>query len=815
MSPAISSIPLDIVPKTGPRVSFELRFAVWCMTRILIQVNRSSDLRCIGHCLEFFQPKSVRYHSECQRELTDNSIFCDVKDIYFLAFPNDPLRNKFFVYGVYVLELVQTGIVAVTFFRAFGTGFGDYAFLDQIGPSWFSIPILSGLVAFLADIFYAYRISVLAESYWVAGSVVFLAITQLAGSIAQGVEMQQVGLFSGLLGTQFKVATAFWNGGSALCDVIIAVCMAFYLTRRGSELGMPSTQRLLRRVVTLIIGSGAATASIAILNFDVSDSDLDTMSIALDALIFATAWGHVLLAPYTKVEESFNLHATHDVLMYGVGRDNLHKYDHFTFPGAVPRTFIGSILLAWLSRPAIQVAALMGLYRDKSDLQIIVRLVLATLNALTLALIRRGASRRFGRTTGLFFTLLTCSQFHLPFWMGRTIPNMFATIPVNLVTYLLIDHAPNATRPSERKLTWAVALLTSTAAIIRAEVALLLAPLALQLLYSRQLPFSKLLKVGILSGIISAGMSILVDSYFWQQWPIWPEFTGIYFNVVQGKSSEWGVSPWHTYIASYLPKLLLASLPLSFIGLITDQRRIIPLLFPPACFVALISNLGHKEWRFVVYVVPLFNVAAARGARWMVSRRKNALLGRLAFLVACGLVVLNVAFTSLSTIASMKNYPGGEALLTFHQLYSESDISPAPHVHISNLAAQTGASLFLQLNSPPYYRVPGNPHSGYVTAEDWRYNKTENIPLAALSSSDNAFTHLISESPPSQLDGNIWKSVKTIKGFDRWSIDWELLLRGSKGGEKLDLMKRLNLRQILRLVESEKLWILERDEVTS
>ena len=42
------------------------------------------------------------------------------------------------------------------------------------------------------------------------------------------------------------------------------------------------------------------------------------MSLALDALIFATAYAHVLLAPFTKVEESFNLHATHDVLMYGV-----------------------------------------------------------------------------------------------------------------------------------------------------------------------------------------------------------------------------------------------------------------------------------------------------------------------------------------------------------------------------------------------------------------------------------------------------------------------------------------------------------------
>lgn len=44
-----------------------------------------------------------------------------------------------------------------------------------------------------------------------------------------------------------------------------------------------------------------------------------------DALIFATAWTHVLIAPYTKVEESFNIHATHDVLMYGVGIDNLYN----------------------------------------------------------------------------------------------------------------------------------------------------------------------------------------------------------------------------------------------------------------------------------------------------------------------------------------------------------------------------------------------------------------------------------------------------------------------------------------------------------
>ena len=42
------------------------------------------------------------------------------------------------------------------------------------------------------------------------------------------------------------------------------------------------------------------------------------MSLLLDILIFTVAWMHVLLAPYTKVEESFNLHATHDILLRGV-----------------------------------------------------------------------------------------------------------------------------------------------------------------------------------------------------------------------------------------------------------------------------------------------------------------------------------------------------------------------------------------------------------------------------------------------------------------------------------------------------------------
>jgi alpha-1,6-mannosyltransferase len=49
----------------------------------------------------------------------------------------------------------------------------------------------------------------------------------------------------------------------------------------------------------------------------------------------------------------------------------LRKYDHFVFPGAVPRTFVGSVLLAWLSTPIIRLAGLLGLCPTKFEMQII------------------------------------------------------------------------------------------------------------------------------------------------------------------------------------------------------------------------------------------------------------------------------------------------------------------------------------------------------------------------------------------------------------------------------------------------------------
>ncbi len=79
---------------------------------------------------------------------------------------------------------------------------------------------------------------------------------------------------------------------------------------------------------------------------------------------------HLFVSPYTKVEESFNIQAIHDILIHGIPFENADQfltanYDHISFPGSVPRTFVGALLLSGLSRPSI------GLLSSTSQLQLL------------------------------------------------------------------------------------------------------------------------------------------------------------------------------------------------------------------------------------------------------------------------------------------------------------------------------------------------------------------------------------------------------------------------------------------------------------
>jgi len=70
-------------------------------------------------------------------------------DVYYLASSNDSRRTNALVYGVYLVETIQTFLLSYTAFKTFAAGFGNINAIIDGSILWFSIPIMSSAGRFI------------------------------------------------------------------------------------------------------------------------------------------------------------------------------------------------------------------------------------------------------------------------------------------------------------------------------------------------------------------------------------------------------------------------------------------------------------------------------------------------------------------------------------------------------------------------------------------------------------------------------------------------------------------------------------------
>ncbi|CRK36241.1 hypothetical protein BN1708_007002 [Verticillium longisporum] len=527
------------------------------------------------------------------------------------------------------------------------------------------------------------------------------------------------------------------------------------------------------------------------------------LDVLLASLIPATILFHLLAAPYTKVEESFTIQATHDILVYGTPTRNINArfhavYDHFTFPGAVPRSFVGPVMLAGISQPIV---AIFGFQHA----QMIVRGVLGMYNAAALLYYAHSVKRGLGKSAARWWTVMTASQFHIMFYASRTLPNMFAFGLTTISSALLLPHPDQARKASRIRIS--ISLLVFAAVIFRSEVALLLFTTAATLLATRQTTLGALLPGFIVSSLAALVLSAPLDSYFWQT-PLWPELWAFAFNVLRGGASDWGTSPWHYYVTSALPRLLLnptapfliasaaihpatartarllVAPSLAFVAIYSLQphkeARFVFYAVPPLtaaaaqaaalttaraanlAFVAIYSLQPHKEARFVFYAVPPLTAAAAQAAALTTARAAKSPLARLATAATTVAVFASAAAAAALLALSSLNYPGGEALSHVGRVAALAPApadaaAPAPAIHVDVLSCMTGVTLFGQ-------NPAGRPVLLAPDAAALRFDKTEDAARLARPGFWLAFDYLLVEDP-AVVAGGRWETVGVVEGF--------------------------------------------------
>ena len=422
-------------------------------------------------------------------------------------------------------------------------------------------------------------------------------------------------------------------------------------------------------------------------------------------LLLTTSLYALVTCPYSKVEESFQLQATHDLYYLGLfpaSNTELLLYDHLSYPGVVPRTFMGPLILATFCRfltvvcyPCIHLADY--------------PMVIMFLARLFLLFIHLQAWFRLAKVVGgykgSYLLLVTAVQFHVPFYASRMLPNTFALV---VVLHAYADWISG-------KVDRAAAGLVAATTVFRCDLLLLLFTCGLSWLIRGDLFIRRALQIGVSTGVLCLAIIVPYDSHMWRQW-VWAEGQVFYYNTVLGKSKDWGVSPWHWYLSSALPKALLMTLLLIPIGIIpipellkyaiqqpknTHRPYIVDTsvsqyFLPILGFIALYSCLGHKEMRFLFPALPILNLAGAAGMNRLhllaFPTKDKTTNVREKLFWCCGIACMGLTFLASSAfvLVSQKNYPGGNALAML------SPTKEKVTVYIDNAAAMSGVSLFGQ-----------------------------------------------------------------------------------------------------------------------
>ncbi|PBK82348.1 hypothetical protein ARMGADRAFT_1090401 [Armillaria gallica] len=165
--------------------------------------------------------------------------------LYYLAFPNDRRLLKYLVYGIYVIESVQTILVAHDTFATFGYGFGDIDALTRMNFLWLTVPIMSAVAASVGQVFYAYRIFVLSKSRIIPIFVICVSLTSSVSAMIIGIYAFQAGDLTQMNNRKTQITAGLMR----------------------STVNFRRTRIRVTKIIRLTIETGSVTAVVALLSF--------------------------------------------------------------------------------------------------------------------------------------------------------------------------------------------------------------------------------------------------------------------------------------------------------------------------------------------------------------------------------------------------------------------------------------------------------------------------------------------------------------------------------------------------------------------
>jgi hypothetical protein len=182
--------------------------------------------------------------------------------LYFTNFYNDKLWMKCFVVLLFVADTVNSVFDIIYLYNTLIVHFDDLSALGSANWVFATDPALTGLIAMLVQLFFAWRVKILTGNNWIVTTIVTLAISGGLGGLATAVA---VGIIPQFINFQkFRVVVIIWLAAECVSDFIITTSLVWHL--RKHKTGFKETDTLVNRLIIMTVQTGMVTSLCAIVD---------------------------------------------------------------------------------------------------------------------------------------------------------------------------------------------------------------------------------------------------------------------------------------------------------------------------------------------------------------------------------------------------------------------------------------------------------------------------------------------------------------------------------------------------------------------
>ncbi|KAL0059082.1 hypothetical protein AAF712_014213 [Marasmius tenuissimus] len=181
--------------------------------------------------------------------------------VYYLSFKKDPIYIKALVYTLLILDLLQTGFATHYAWFVLAVGWGNPIALQETPWSLATVPIFTGILAWLVQLFYAYRITVLGDRR--IPFIFVSAVLAVGGLVAMVFAIYGAVLSISIRditkAAQLNTVVTVWLAGSVIVDVLLTGTLTIQLASRSNR-KFKATRTIVHRAIRMSLETGAVVA---------------------------------------------------------------------------------------------------------------------------------------------------------------------------------------------------------------------------------------------------------------------------------------------------------------------------------------------------------------------------------------------------------------------------------------------------------------------------------------------------------------------------------------------------------------------------